>query len=584
MTSEYDLYRAADRDVPAQAWGWNVYGAGEENMGRGDGPELLPILEPGADQMLVRIDSVGLCFSDVKILRAGGSHPKLYDRDLSKEPTRLGHEVSLTVIEVGADLQDRYHPGQRLAVQPDIYQDGRSTAYGYTIPGGLIQYHLMGSEMLETDDGPCLLPIPDTMGYAEASTLEPWGCVMAAYTQRRRLEPRTGGTMWITGRPGDERDYLFSSGLDAPATIVLTDVPASVTALVEQTSATTIVRDGVGSDDYRALVEELTDGAGFDDIVMLDPRSAATVGAVAQHIARRGTLNLVGETALDALVDTDVGRLHYDYTAYLGGRGPDIAASYGEARNRCDLRPQGTTVFVGAGGPMGLMHVQRAIQQPDGPRRIVATEVSDERLKSLEDRLAHLAQSNDCELITFNSQTSTESLHDFVLGITDGRGADDVVVSVPISAVMAEADTLMNPDGMLVFFAGVANGTLAPLNLSAVYLDNAQYTGTSGLTIHDQQQVVDLADRGDLSPGSIVGAVGGMRAAKDGLQALVDGSYSGKVLIFPQIHDLPLMGLDELKEKLPDVAAKLAPGDTWNGEAEKALFDSQLSSGSPTDT
>ena len=462
-------------------------------------------------------------------------------------------------------------------MQPDIYQDGKSTAYGYTIPGGLIQYHLMGAEMLETDDGACLLPLPDTMGYAEGSTLEPWGCVMAAYTQRRRLEPKAGGTMWIVGRPGDERDYLFSSGLDAPATIVLTDVPASVVELVERTSADTVVRNGIGADDYQALVDELTDGAGFDDIVMLDPRSAATAGAVAKHIARRGTLNMVGETALDGLVDTDVGRLHYDYTAYLGGRGPDIAASYGEARNRCDLRPQGTTVFVGAGGPMGLMHVQRAIQQPDGPRTIVATEVSDERLKALEDRLAHLAASNDCELLTFNSQTSDQSLHDFVMGITDDRGADDVVVSVPISGVMAEADTLMNADGMLVFFAGVPNGTLAPLNLSAVYLDNAQYTGTSGLTIHDQQQVVDLANRGELSPGSIVGAVGGMRAAKDGLQALVDGSYSGKVLIFPQIHDLPLMGLDELKEKLPDVAAKLGPGDTWNDEAEKALFDSQLS-------
>ena len=578
MTSQYDRYRAADLDLPDETWAWNVYGAGEENMGKDDQPELLPIPEPNADQMLVRIDSVGLCFSDVKILRAGGSHPKLYNRDLSKEPTRLGHEVSLTVIDVGENLKDRYHAGQRLAVQPDIYQDGKSTAYGYTIPGGLIQYHLMGSEMLDTDDGACLLPLPDTMGYAEASTLEPWGCVMAAYTQRRRLEPKTGGIMWIMGRPGDEREYLFSSGLDAPATIVMTDVPASVEKLVEHTSATKIVRNGIGTDDHQALVDELTDGAGFDDIVLLDPRSAATVGAVAKHIARRGTLNLVGETALDGLVDTDVGRLHYDYTAYLGGRGPDIAASYGEARNRCDLRSKGTTVFVGAGGPMGLMHLQRAIQQPDGPSRIVATEMSDERLKSLVDRLGHLAESNDCELFTFNSQTSDQSLRDFVMGITDDQGADDVVVSVPISAVMAEGDTLMNPDGMLVFFAGVPNGTLAPLNLSAVYLNNAQYTGTSGLTIHDQQQVVDLANRGDLSPGSIVGAVGGMRAAKDGLQALVDGSYSGKVLIFPQIHDLPLMGLNELKEKLPDVAAKLAPGDTWNDEAEKALFDSQLSS------
>jgi threonine dehydrogenase-like Zn-dependent dehydrogenase len=572
----YNQYRAAELDLPEGSWAWNVYGAGAENMGKDDQPELLPVPRPDADQMLVRIDSVGLCFSDVKILRAGGSHPKLYNRDLSQEPTRLGHEVSLTVIEVGDNLQDRYHAGQRLAVQPDIYQDGKSTAYGYTIPGGLIQYHLMGSEMLDTDDGACLLPLPDTMGYAEGSTLEPWGCVMAAYTQRRRLEPKSGGTMWINGRPGDERDYEFTTGLDAPATIVMTDVPDSVRRLLEHTSARKIVRNGIGTDDYQALVDELTDGAGFDDVVMLDPRSAATVGAVAKHIARRGTLNLVGETALDGLVDTDVGRLHYDYTAYLGGPGPDIADSYGEARNRCDLRAKGTTVFVGAGGPMGLMHVQRAIQQPDGPSTIIATEVSDERLKSLEERLAHLARSNDCELITFNSQTAQTSLHDFVMGITDGQGADDVVVSVPIAGVMAEADTLMKPDGMLVFFAGVPNGTLAPLNLSAVYLDNAQYTGTSGLTIHDQQQVVDLASRGDLSPGSIVGAVGGMRAAKDGLQALVDGSYSGKVLIFPQIHDLPLMGLDELKERLPAVAEKLSPGDTWNDEAEAALFDSQL--------
>ena len=190
MTSAYDRYRAADLDLPDGAWAWNLWGAGEDNMGKDDGPELLPIPRPDADHMLVRIDSVGLCFSDVKIMRQGGSHPKLYNRDLAHDPTRLGHEVSLTVIEVGDNLQDRYHAGQRLAVQPDIYQDGKSTAYGYTIPGGLIQYHLMGAEMLETDDGACLLPLPDSFGYAEASTLEPWGCVMAAYTQRRRLEPQ----------------------------------------------------------------------------------------------------------------------------------------------------------------------------------------------------------------------------------------------------------------------------------------------------------------------------------------------------------------------------------------------------------
>ena len=84
MTSAYDRYRAADSDLPEEAWAWHLHGAGEENMGKDDQPELVPIPKPDADQMLVRIDSVGLCFSDVKIMRQGGSHPKLYDRDLSK--------------------------------------------------------------------------------------------------------------------------------------------------------------------------------------------------------------------------------------------------------------------------------------------------------------------------------------------------------------------------------------------------------------------------------------------------------------------------------------------------------------------
>ena len=111
MTSPYDRYRAADLDLPDGTWTWNLYGAGEESMGKDGQPELLPVPTPDADHMLVRIDSVGLCFSDVKIMRQGGSHPKLYDRDLSKEPTRLGHEVSLTVVEVGENLEDRFHAG-----------------------------------------------------------------------------------------------------------------------------------------------------------------------------------------------------------------------------------------------------------------------------------------------------------------------------------------------------------------------------------------------------------------------------------------------------------------------------------------
>ena len=124
MEDKYRQYRYGPGNVPKKTVAWNMYGSGLESIGRRGEAEEFPVPDPGPDQLLVRIDSVGMCFSDVKLIRQGESHPKLYNRDLEKEPTRLGHEVALTVVKVGEELQDRYRPGQRLAVQPDIYQQG----------------------------------------------------------------------------------------------------------------------------------------------------------------------------------------------------------------------------------------------------------------------------------------------------------------------------------------------------------------------------------------------------------------------------------------------------------------------------
>jgi L-sorbose 1-phosphate reductase len=574
MENKYEQYRASDTTIPQETWSWNMYGAGVENIGREGAPEIFPVPEPNDDQLLVRVDAVGMCFSDVKLIQQGGNHPKLYHRDLAKEPTRLGHEATLTILKVGKNLQGQYSPGQRLAVQPDIYQNGMSTAYGYTIPGGLTQYHLIGPEVLEGDDGAYVLAVEDRLGYAETALTEPWACVEAAYTQRRRLEPKEGGTMWIVGQPGDMREYQFSRGLEAPATIVLTDVPATVRALIEtHSNATLIERNGLRAEQYPDLNAEVGGGRGFDDIVLLNPQSATEVSAAAKLIARRGTFNMVGEQPLDGTPDVDVGRMHYDYTAYIGNRGPDIAASYGEARNRADLRPGGVAVFVGAGGPMGQMHVQRAIELPAGPRTIIATDVNDMRLAALAELFGPLADAHDRRLITVNPTTSEMPLQEWVMQESDGRGADDVIVSVPAARLMADAATLMAEDGMLVFFAGVPNGTFIPLDLNQVYLSNAQYTGTSGSTLADQALVIHKTLAGELSPNRSVAAVGGMEAARDGVEAMMDGRYAGKIVIFPQISGLPLMGLTELKERYPAIAAKLGPRDLWTPEAEQALIE-----------
>ncbi|MBU2864437.1 zinc-binding dehydrogenase [Reinekea forsetii] len=571
--STYKDYKSLVNPIPEVTLAWNLYGEGVSNIGKNDQAEAFPVEEPGDNELLVRIDAVGLCFSDVKVINQGSAHPKLYNRDLSVEPTRLGHEATVTIVKAGKNLAADYKTGERYAVQPDIYQNGKSTAYGYTVPGGLTQYQIIGPEVLETDTGACLLRVSDQMGFAESALLEPWGCVWASYTQRRRLEPKQDGIMWIVGEPGDNGEYQFTKGLDAPKTIVLTNVPQSIAQLVNALSGTdVVVRDDVDFSNVKALSDELTQGVGFDDIVLIQTTSAKKVTEVAKHIARRGTMTLAANRPLDGLVDADVGRLHYDYIAFFGTQESDISTAYGEARNRCDLSNEGSAVFVGAGGPMGQMHVQRAIEKENGPKLVVVTDINDQRLSEIESRFAPLTKANGCTLLTYNPVGNDTSLHDFVMQHTDQKGADDVVVCVPNGDIMADSATFMNENGMLVLFAGVPNGTLAPVDLSNVYLNNAQFTGTSGLTIDDQTVVMDNAVAGNIAPAVCVAAIGGMKVARDGIEAMIASEYPGKILIFPQLLDLPLMGLDELAEKLPNVAKALAPGNIWTVAAEEALF------------
>ena len=572
----YDRYREGTAPLPHPNLAWNSYGGGVENIGRDGRPEPAEVPAPAPDQLLVRVDAVGLCFSDVKLIRLGSEHPKLYGRDLSVDPIRLGHEATVTVIEVGDELADTYRTGDRLAIQPDIFVDGRSTAYGYTIPGGLIQYHLIGPEILAADGVSYVIPVADDVGYAAAALSEPWACVEAAYTQRRRLWPRNGGTIWVIGHAEDQRSYDFGETLRGAARVVITGLGQDTAATVLDATGPrteTSVASAPDRAGYASLVSRETDGEGFDDIIVLDPQSAAQVTEVARHIAYRGTLNLVGERPLDGPSHIDFGRLHYDYTAFVGTRGPKVAAAYGEERNRCDFRPRGLAVFVGAGGPMGQMHVQRALEKADGPAVVIGIDPDKARLDVLAESLGPLAERSGCELIVLNADASDPSVRELIDQRSGGAGADDVVVTVPVASVMASAAELMSADGMLVFFAGVANGTTGPLDLSRVYLSNAQYTGTSGSTLDDQALVLDKAAQGSLSPDLNLAAVGGIEAGRDGVQAMLDGRFAGKIVIFPQAAGLPLLGLDELAREYPEIGSALGPQGQWTSEAEQRLLE-----------
>ena len=568
--SRFERYRAV-MDVPESALCWNLYGVGLGQMGRNGRPERIPIPRPGPDELLARVDAVSLCYSDVKVCRLGNEHPKLRGRDLASEPTRLGHEVALTVAGVGTALADRYRVGQRLALQPDVYRDGTSIAYGYVIPGGLVQFQLLGPEILR---GGYVLPVADGLGYAETALSEPWACVEAAYTQRRRLEPKPGGTMWILGASPDSGSYEIPGTLLRSATIVTTRVPPSLLDRLRRTFGGHIVeRNDTSDDEFELLSSEHAGGEGFDDIVLLEPRKARTVAAALSVLARRGTLNLMARERLDAPVPVDAGRIHYDMLAIVGNTGPDIAASYGAARNRCELRPEGTLAVIGAGGPMGQMHVQRAIELPAGPRTIIASEVNSTRLAALSARFSPLAERHGKHLVAVDASEDERALDAASQRLTGGTGIDDVVVCVPTASAISAGARLLKPDGMLVLFAGVPHGTSVELELSAVSRHSAQFTGTSGSTLADQEAILGKAGAGQLSMNRSVAAIGGIDSARDGLSAVMDARFAGKVVLFPQLANLPLTPLAELPQAHPSVAKALDEEGMWSQRAESSLIE-----------
>jgi hypothetical protein len=117
---------------------------------------------------------------------------------------------------------------------------------------------------------------------------------------------------------------------------------------------------------------------------------------------------------------------------------------------------------------------------------------------------------------------------------------------------------------------------MVPLDLSVVYQKNIRFIGHTASTIQDLAQMLHQTEAGELSPNRSVKAVGSLRAARDGLKSVRDAVFPGKVVIYPQIKDFPLTTLEDLKEKLPSVYAKLKDGREWTVEAEQEFLELML--------
>jgi L-sorbose 1-phosphate reductase len=158
MTDKLSQYRQAEEQLPARYQLWPLYGAGFDSMGLEGKPIEVDSQSCGPDELIVRHDAVGLCFSDIKIINLGQNHPRIH-HNMQTKPVVLGHEVAMTVVAVGENLCDRYNPGDRLTIEADIYVDGVSLAYGYTFQGGLSQYTVIDRLVMNNDHGDALIPL-----------------------------------------------------------------------------------------------------------------------------------------------------------------------------------------------------------------------------------------------------------------------------------------------------------------------------------------------------------------------------------------------------------------------------------------
>ncbi len=583
MPQKLEKYRQAKGPLPSTQRLLPLYGAGFERLGLDGAPVEAKLPQFGPDELLIRHDACSLCYSDIKVIRVGGDHPRISGRDLQSQPVVLGHELAITVIGVGKQLKGEYHIGQRFTIQPDIFFKGRNVAYGYVLQGGLSQYAVLGDEVLRGDGGCYLLPIRPETGYAEAALTEPWACVNAAYHLEYRQGIKPGGITWIIGVPGvKDREHHFSRGLDLtghPSRVILSNVPPSLAAYLWAKSAglgiELVTKDGLDPQLALLAAAEIAP-KGVDDVVLLGPARADWIGAATHLLRRKGILNLVTDEPLPELAPVDIGRLHYDYITFVGGHEPDISASYTPVR--ASLKPGGNLWVLGASGPMGHMHVQRAIEIPPHPSSIVATNLKSPRISEVGTRFAGPAAEKSIHLACLTEAAIGRAEFGNRLNeLTGKRGFDDIIVLAPDVATIQFAASHLAPGGVMNLFVGLPRGTTTAIDLNAV-IDQRQvrFIGNTGSSIEDLRQMLELTENGQLATNTSVAAVAGLDGAAEGLRALQAGRFPGKVVVYPHIAGLGLTPLSELAQRLPGVASRLKNNQVWSNAAEEELLNELL--------
>ena len=116
------------------------------------------------------------------------------------------------------------------------------------------------------------------------------------------------------------------------------------------------------------------------------------------------------------------------------------------------------------------------------------------------------------------------------------------------------------------------------LNLGDIHYDQHTITGNSGSRVEDMENVLRQTERGDMDTNDSAGAVVGMKACAEGVDAVAKGTITNKTILYPQLPDLPLTRIEDLPslvEFSPEVKAEVESG-VWSKQAEAEMISALL--------
>jgi threonine dehydrogenase-like Zn-dependent dehydrogenase len=505
-----------------------------------------PVFKPGPYQVLGQVEVVGLCFSDLKLLKQFSGHARKsevasgIDRKALEEmphyvpgdkPTVPGHETVIRIVEVGSKIT-RYKAGERFLVQTDyrwLPTNGSASAFGYNFEGALQEYVLLDERVITAPDGESMLiPVPEELSASALALCEPWACVEDAYVEKQRQQLKTDGQMLVVGESKVEESKLANL-------FARYGKPGNITWKTA------------------AEIGGLKDG-GYDDVVYFGA-NADTAAKLFSKVGVHGLFNIVqGGAKFGRPVVSQVGRVHYGGIRIIGTTGNDPAEAMAYIPATAEIRPKDKINIIGAGGPMGTMHVIRDLCQGVPNVTVFAGDLSDERLGILERVAAPLAQKNKLALRPYNP--SKEKLTEQF---------DYIVLMAPVPALVVQTIPSAAQRAIINIFAGIPANVTAEIDLDQYIAKQLFFIGTSGSTLDDMKAVLSKVVSRQLDTNLSVAAVSGLDGAIDGIRAVEKNLVPGKILVYPSCHGMKLTPLSELGGKLP-----LADG-LWNKQAEETL-------------